>query len=361
MTSPAPPSIQDYTVGWICALPIEMAAAKGMLDEHYGKPNEQDDSDKNNYWLGRIGKHNVVIACLPNGVYGVTSAAVVASQMLCSFRSIKIGLMVGIGGGVPSKEHDIRLGDVVVSKPGQKSGGVVQYDFGKTLVGGEFVQTGSLNKPPQILLTATASLETNHEMEESKILQFLSHMVKKYPKMRTEYSYQGAEHDLLYRAEYDHIGTNNTCENCDITNKEERPIRDHNTPVIHYGTIASGNQVMKHGATRDRLREKLDVLCFEMEAAGMMDNFPCLVIRGICDYADSHKNKRWQKYAAATAAAYTKELLEIIPAAGMEKMPKVVDILSGSKFLFLIRISLKINNSVVDNKLTSIIKGPHSP
>ena len=49
-----------------------------------------------------------------------------------------------------------------------------------------------------------------------------------------------------------------------------------------------------------------------MEAAGLMDSFPCLVIRGICDYADSHKNKRWQPYAAATAAAFAKELLGVI-------------------------------------------------
>ena len=58
----------------------------------------------------------------------------------------------------------------------------------------------------------------------------------------------------------------------------------------------------------------MGVLCVEMEAAGLMDDFPCLVIRGICDYADSHKNKRWQPYAAATAAAYAKELLSTIPA-----------------------------------------------
>lgn len=93
---------------------------------------------------------------------------------------------------------------------------------------------------------------------------------------------------------------------------KDRPPRNRNVPVIHYGTIASGNQVMKDGITRDRLREQLDVLCFEMEAAGLMDSFPCLVIRGISDYADSHKNKRWQEYAAATAAAYAKELLCII-------------------------------------------------
>jgi nucleoside phosphorylase len=90
--------------------------------------------------------------------------------------------------------------------------------------------------------------------------------------------------------------------------------------AVYYGTIASGNQVMRSAADRDRLSAELGgVLCFEMEAAGLMNSFPCLVIRGICDYADSHKNKRWQPYAAATAAAYAKEVLSIIPAAEMAK------------------------------------------
>lgn len=84
--------------------------------------------------------------------------------------------------------------------------------------------------------------------------------------------------------------------------------------------IASGNQVMKHGGTRDQLARELGILCFEMEAAGLMDNFPCLVVRGICDYADSHKNEQWQKYAAATAAAYAKELLSVISAGHVRKM-----------------------------------------
>ena len=84
--------------------------------------------------------------------------------------------------------------------------------------------------------------------------------------------------------------------------------------MVHYGTIASGNQVMRSAAERDRVSVELDgVLCFEMEAAGLMNSFPCLVVRGICDYADSHKNKRWQAYAAATAAAYAKEVLSAIP------------------------------------------------
>src|SRR5215469_6038854 len=123
-------SHDDYTVGWICALPLEMATATAMLDDIHASLTKHPN-DKNTYQLGRIGGHNVVIACLPAGVYGTTSAATVATQMLSSFRSIQFGLMVGIGGGVPSKGTDIRLGDIVVSHPTRKYGGVVQYDYGK--------------------------------------------------------------------------------------------------------------------------------------------------------------------------------------------------------------------------------------
>ena len=108
-------SHDDYTVGWICA--------RWLL------PRPCYPNDHNTYTLGRIGNHKIAIACLPSGVYGMTSATTVATQMLSSFGSVRFGLMVGIGGGVPSKETDIRLGDVVVSKPTKSFGGVVQYDY----------------------------------------------------------------------------------------------------------------------------------------------------------------------------------------------------------------------------------------
>ena len=95
--------------------------------------------------------------------------------------------------------------------------------------------------------------------------------------------------------------------------------------AIYYGTIALGNQVMKDAITRDWISKELGgVMCFEMEAAGLMNNLPCLVIRGICDYADLHKNKKWQLYAAATAAACAKEILLVIPAAEVA-MTRTVD------------------------------------
>jgi nucleoside phosphorylase len=127
---PALPN-NEYAVGIITALSLELTAARACLDVIHGKPQWKNASDNNTYSLGCIGDHKVVVACLLNGVYGTTSAAVVASQMLSSFPSIRFGLMVGIGGGAQSEKHDIRLGDIVVSEPSGPFGGVVQYDNGK--------------------------------------------------------------------------------------------------------------------------------------------------------------------------------------------------------------------------------------
>jgi nucleoside phosphorylase len=114
------PAREEFQIGWICALPIEAAAAKEMLDEDFGILEEQDVADTNSYRLGRIGKHYVVIACLPAGQYGACAATTVASNMVRTFsKSLRIGLMVGVGGGIPSPDHDIRLDDIVISCPGQ--------------------------------------------------------------------------------------------------------------------------------------------------------------------------------------------------------------------------------------------------
>jgi nucleoside phosphorylase len=159
--------------------------------------------------------------------------------------------------------------------------------------------------------------------------------VKKYPAMENEFTYQGKQNDQLFEAEYDHRGNDSTCENCDMSRLVHRATRSRDVPIVYYGLIASGNQVMRHGRTRDRLGGELNVLCFEMEAAGLMDNFPCLVIRGICDYADSHKNKQWQGYAAATAAGYAKELLSIIATSQVENMRTAISEASKSSLQVL--------------------------
>jgi nucleoside phosphorylase len=302
---------EDYTVGWVCALPVELAAAQEMLDEEHRTP-QIDAHDTNIYTCGRVGEHNVVIACLPEGQMGTNSAAAVAVQMKSAFASTRFGLMVGIGGGVPSEEVDVRLGDVVVSKPHRGHGGVVQYDFGKTTPS-RFDRTGWLNAPPTILLNAVTNLKAKHIRGKSQLLEHLSKL-----NSLPEFMREATGSETLFKAEYNHKG-GATCGKCSKDYMVTREARKQEV-VVHYGTIASGNQVMRDAAQRDKVSADLGgVLCFEMEAAGLMNSFPCLVIRGICDYADSHKNKRWQPYAAATAAACAKEVMSMIPPADVAK------------------------------------------
>ncbi|ETS80817.1 hypothetical protein PFICI_08346 [Pestalotiopsis fici W106-1] len=308
------PEPGDYTIGWICALRTELVAATAFLDEKHDDPDHLPANDDNAYVLGRIGKHNVVIAALPHGQYGLVSAANVAKDLLRSFTNIRIGLMVGIGGGAPSDKHDVRLGDIVVGTPGNGRGGVLQYDYGKTVQDKDFQMTGHLNQPPQCILTALTVLGAQYEVDGHDIQAQIDRVLEGKPRLRANYQKPNAILDRLYSPSFTHAGndTENCATTCDdnskLVTRLER-LEGHDSPVIHYGLIASANQLMKDAHIRDDLSTKEDILCFEMEAAGLMNNFPCLVIRGVCDYSDTHKNKVWQGYAAMAAAAFAKDLL----------------------------------------------------
>jgi nucleoside phosphorylase/tetratricopeptide (TPR) repeat protein len=314
----APLMHRDYTIAWICALPLEMAAAKVMLDEiHQTLP--KPTTDPNAYILGNLHGHHIVIACLPTGIYGTISAATIVSHLMSTFPQVQYALMVGIGGGAPNSCNDIRLGDVVVSKPVGKSSGVIQYDYGKTVQGGRFEQTGMLNSPPQVLLTHIAYLQANQmTRSEDAISTIVSDVLERNPDMKKGFTPPSQHTDYLFRSSYHHISQENDCEQCDQQQLLYREPRDNTTPYIHYGLIASGDQVMKDSETRDLLAQRLGILCFEMEAAGLMNQLSTLVIRGICDYCDSHKQKHWQGYAALTAAAYAKLLLSFVPVSRMD-------------------------------------------
>ncbi|KKP03106.1 hypothetical protein THAR02_04774 [Trichoderma harzianum] len=344
----APPQLSDprqYTVGIITALDKELAAAMAVLDEKHRKPHnfKKHPKDTNIYTWGKIGEHNVVIASLAAGSYGTVSAATTASSMISSLPHIRFGLMVGIGAGVPrlADNIDIRLGDVVVSQPTGTSPGVVQYDLGKLKRDGKFERVGRLSAPPDVLLKGLQTLKAEHLMEDSQIPTILEDMVQRYPKMKepgengaSGFIHQGIENDRLFMASSIHTdiltadGTasdhDSACSHCDSTQEIKRKDRS-SKPAIHYGVIASGNLVVKDGVSRDEILQRLEekCICFEMEAAGLMNNFPCLVIRGICDYADTHKNDRWQNYAAATAAAFAKELLNTIDGDDVESTPSI--------------------------------------
>jgi hypothetical protein len=223
---------------------------------------------------------------------------------------------------------------LIKSKLTEITGGVLQYDFGKTIKDGKFIQTGSLNKPPAVLMTAVSKLRALHMRKGSAIWMHVNSMLESNPAMQQEFSCRNPEDDQLFQADYNHMGSNKNCKSCDEEHLMQRKPRTTNIPVIHYGLIGSANRVMKHGATRERLRQERGIICFEMEAAGLMDNFPCLVIRGICDYSDTHRNKNWQPYAAVTAAAYAKELLGVIPPVQVDKMPSAADAIKASLLHF---------------------------
>ncbi|OAP55862.1 hypothetical protein AYL99_10014 [Fonsecaea erecta] len=355
---------EEYTVGWLCALPIERAAAEEMLDEKH-EDIDQDARDNNLYSPGRIGEHNVVIVCLPNGLIGNNTAAAMAAQMMSTFRSMQFILMVGVGGGVPSLEADIRLGDVVVSNPNQGYGGVIQYDFGKATPSG-FQRTGFLNSPPLLLLNAVAKARTNQLRGTSKLLEHISKL-----RHLPEFTRGAAGPDVLFEYTYNHEG-GPTCQSCSAEKQVTRQPRSNEEPVVHYGTIASGNQVVKDAAQRDSISKEFGgVLCFEMEAAGLMNGFPCLVIRGICDYADSHKNKKWQAYAAGTAAAYAREVLSMIPPAEGAKARELVETIKAasgplSRLVYtghMARTDILVNHPLLkeDLPLASLVCNLQSP
>jgi nucleoside phosphorylase len=325
-----PRSIEEYQVGWVCALPKEMTAARAMLDEEYEPFKSHNANDNNNYVLGRVGEHNVVMACLPAGVYGTNTAATAANNMQRTFTGICFGLIVGIGGAIPNveKEVDIRLGDVVVSQPDKTHGGVIQYDLGKNLGGGSFERKGFLRPPPTVLLTALSNLQSQHDLDGSKIPKFPAEMIKRRPNLaKSGYECPGPEKDSLFCSHLEGVTGNAQCTRCqDGTIQREARADQH--PVVHYGVIASGNELIKNAVERDRLGEELGAKCVEMEAAGLMNEFPCIVIRGMCDYADTHKNDVWQKYAATTAAAFAKELLSVVRPTEVAGTKRAADVMS---------------------------------
>jgi len=326
---------RNYTVGWICAISAEYIAAQAFLDEKHERPEYMSPNDNNDYTLGKVGKHNVVIAVLPDGEYGISSAASVARDMLHSFPNIKIGLMVGIGGGAPSRKHDIRLGDIIVSAPRDGRGGVFQYDFGKTIQDQSFRPTGFLNQPPMVLRSAVNGLKAQYESEGHQLEEAINGILEKKPRLQQKYKRPDPRSDRLYQTGFTHpLNDESSCAAVcgdDPLNLIMRPERTEteDNPAIHYGLIASANQLMKDSLVRDTLAAEKGVLCFEMEAAGLVNHFPCLIIRGICDYSDSHMNKEWQGYAAMAAAAYTKDLLCRIPSNKVEAEKRIGDILSG--------------------------------
>ncbi|RAK96506.1 purine and uridine phosphorylase, partial [Aspergillus ibericus CBS 121593] len=315
MAPASPPGSWNFTVGWICALLVEYIAALQVLDETYEDHPDalQAKGDYNVYTRGRIGKHHVVVVCLPANSYGLVSASRVIASMRSSFPSIRFAVMVGIAGGSPDAGNDVRLGDVVVGTR------VIPYLFGKqTPSGHEY--TGHVLYPPDILLYRANDMQHRtmvqlnmEEIIEDKIGRMSSRIKRKF--QRPEQT-----SDRLYLSDYVHH------EGCDcsrassqlsdrLVNREPRV--QGSRVLVHSGAIASGDQVIKDARTRDNHAQRLGTLCFDMESAALT-NIDAIGIRGICDYADSHKNDQWHGYAAIAAAVCAVEFLKLIPVSDVQ-------------------------------------------
>ncbi|KAI4732999.1 hypothetical protein E4T50_16445 [Aureobasidium sp. EXF-12298] len=293
-----------YTVGWICVkVDNEAVAARAMLDERHGYIDLSGQGDPIQYFGGRIGKHNVIIGC--SGEAGLNPANNVATNMSRSFKNIKVGFLCGIGGGNPSEKHDIRLGDVVVGMPEGRHSGVTQYNAGKTTEDG-FLRKASHNRPPQFLIQAVGSRRTD-------LIEGLDTWKKHLDSAPKNWGSFDTLTDILHEGQH------------------ELPRPDNRESKVHYGLIASGDLVVKADKSRRELVQEIqdDVLCFEMEAAGLVNTFPCLVVRGISDYCDRYKNDDWQPYASSAAAAYCKYLLEVVHVSDVQVAATAAEIMKS--------------------------------
>jgi nucleoside phosphorylase len=333
----APESRDDFRVAIICALPLEADAVLDLFDQHYdndGSKYGKQEGDTNTYTTGRFGPHDVVLVHMPG--MGVNNASMVASKIRLSFEKINLALVVGICGGTPLNQPII-LGDVIISDS------IIDFTTGRHYPDGIQARSGHLDTlgrpPPEIrgLLSKFATLSMRQRLADGIQLN-LEDLCKKSNRAR----YPGAGHDRLFAASYRHMHRKETSpheclctlsrsnsdpvcskaleEDCgalrcaieapETPSRRDRLAAESPAPLVHIGTVAT-TTVMKSGEHRDKIASENNIIAFEMEGAGVWEHLPCVVIKGVCDYADSHKNKKWQTYAAATAASAAKAFLQL--------------------------------------------------
>ena len=346
----APKAVQPkdrdgFEIAIICVLRSEADAVEALFDEYWDEDGDRYGKalgDTNTYTTGAIDRHNVVLAHMPG--MGKGSAASVASSFRSSFRRIKLALVVGICGGVPilADCEEILLGDVIIST------GIIQYDFGRQLPD-RFIRKdtveGNVSRPNleiRAFLSRLGGIRGRKRLGDNTF-RFLQELCKKADFQKAKYL--GVVEDKLFERTYRHKHHDMlACTICIKCEKREDKVcktalesscsdlkcndnmlvqrqrllistdagkaAEEQKPRIHFGLVASGDTVMKSGEDRDEIAAREKVIGFEMEGAGVCDIFPCVVIKGVCDYADSHKNKEWQGYAAVAAAACMKAFLK---------------------------------------------------
>ncbi|KAF4837970.1 hypothetical protein CGCTS75_v001172 [Colletotrichum tropicale] len=350
MTSQRPSRREDFSVALICALPIEFDAVALAFDETWpGNQFGKAPGDYNSYTLGRMGSENAVLVLLHK--MGKTSAASATTSLRHSFPSVNLAFLCGICGGVPNPSRDVEilLGDVIISET------VIQYDYGRQYPS-KFAHKNTASDvfgmPVKEIRSFLARLKTDFGRDElrNRIPNTMEQIQRKAVASGhwSKYLRPGIDADVLFRADYLHrhrhkpgcgCDNNIVCDQaisascadlqCDpgyqvLRRRLDGRIEETSgqeaisdtlipppPPQIFVGTVGSGDTVMKSGEHRDMMAQQHDIIAFEMEGAGVWDEIPCIIVKSVCDYADSHKNNRWQGFAAVAAASATKAVLNM--------------------------------------------------
>ncbi|PNP74399.1 hypothetical protein FNYG_12448 [Fusarium nygamai] len=339
----APTGDTSFRVAIVCALPREAAAMSLLFDQTWDEMSDDGKGlEQNTYLTGRIGQHNVVLATLPG--MGTNHAARVTVKLRGKYTRLKLALLVGICGGVPRiTNKEAFLGDVVISKS------VIRYDYSKQYphhLDFAFAIENSLASPYQEIRSLLATIEA--ELVDERLKRAATVHLKELQNAAREdrrsanYQYPGAANDRLFPSTYHHKHKKSCREcakspnaicmaapkascmdiGCDPSQLVQRrrasnlPAGADYVPQLFMGRIGSGNTVLKSGIHRDSFAARHGIIAYEMEGAGMWETIPCIVVKGICDYADTHKKKDWQDYASATAASVAKAIVERYPLGG---------------------------------------------
>lgn len=350
MSFSQPSGRDDFEVAIVCALKAEFDAISLVIDEfwdsHYD-PYGKAVGDTNSYRTGRIGKHNVALLQLRH--MGKAHAAAAAASLRSSFNRLRLVLLVGGCAAVPQRNNvNIVLGDVIIST------GIVQYDFGRKFPN-EFIRKDTpqdnLAKPCKEIGNVLAALQTSNVTDclIKRTASLLTDLQKNAQNRGygSKYDYPGVYQDKLFKSDYHHKHHSLVCHMCSMTDdsvcetalwttcedlgcEEKGLVADrqrlkeklklcqkgditYQNPNIFFGLVGSGDTVMKSGYDRDRLAAAEDIIAFEMEAAGLWEDVPSLVVKGVFDYGDSHKNKLWHHFSSATAACTARAIIERLP------------------------------------------------
>ncbi|KAJ6153608.1 purine and uridine phosphorylase [Penicillium chermesinum] len=319
-------STSDYNIAWICPTRLVYTAARTFLDQAQDPSGHLVSLNTAFHTLGSIGKRRILIATCRDQEYdevGSPLSSDVISDVLLHYDNICIFMIIGLGSGLPTPKNDIRLGDIVVAVGPEE-----HLDFatpmpqsetqaGLQLIGGWLNDSHVEHLDDNTRLrTDLMDLSRSYNHEGCPLGNMVNQVLANRPRMRRRYGRPDPVTDRLHKSDTQHPQEIEKSTSLDMADQNTSSLvsppertGDNDKPSIHFGTIASSRDIIKSTTVRDKLASERGILCIETEHTEVPHYTPCLSIRGICDYADSHKTKDWQGYAAMVACAYAKEAL----------------------------------------------------